>query len=299
MKVVITGSTGRIGRAIYVAMARVHSVLGIDRAPSSTADIVDDFTHPEILRRALKGADAVVHVAALHAPHVGLVADAEFQRINVDGTQALIDACAREGIPRLVFTSTTALYGHASTPQGTAGWVTESLSPEPRTIYHRTKLEAERRLEEASIQGGPKVRILRMSRCFPEPVNVMAAFRLHRGVDARDVASGHVKALDHLSGMASCETFILSGSTPFERSDCDQLADDAAGTIRRREPEMCELFERRGWALPGCIDRVYVSRKAQTELGWSPRWTFREPVRQFDEISSEVLIPRDAAPEKH
>jgi general nucleoside transport system ATP-binding protein len=72
---------------LVVRLARQHQVLGLDRVPSSTAHWVGDLGDAALLRRALQGVDAVVHTAALHAPQVGLVPDAEFQRINVDATR--------------------------------------------------------------------------------------------------------------------------------------------------------------------------------------------------------------------
>ena len=44
-------------------------------------------------------------------------------------------ACAA-GVGQLLYTSTTALYGDAATPPHAAGWVDETLTPQPRTIYH-------------------------------------------------------------------------------------------------------------------------------------------------------------------
>ena len=86
MKILVTGSSGRIGRAIYVRLVLEHEVVGLDRSPSSTADFVGDLTNVALLRQALRGVDAIGHTAALHAPHVGLVSDAEFERVNVQGT---------------------------------------------------------------------------------------------------------------------------------------------------------------------------------------------------------------------
>ena len=69
MKVLVTGSSGRVGRAIYVRLALEHEVVGLDRSPSSTADIVGDISNVELLQQTLDEVDAIVHTAALHAPH--------------------------------------------------------------------------------------------------------------------------------------------------------------------------------------------------------------------------------------
>lgn len=292
MRIVVTGSTGRVGRAIHVRLSPNHTVLGFDRAPSSTTDAVGDLGDAALLRRTLTGAEAVVHVAALHAPHVGLLPDAEFRRVNVDGTRALLDAASAAGVRRIVFTSTTALYGTAATPPDRAGWVDEDTRPEPETIYHASKLAAEALLREAAMQGGPSLRILRMSRCFPEPAPVMAVYRLHRGIDARDVAAAHAAALTH-EGPAHA-TFVISGATPFRREDAPALLADAPEVLRRRAPDLVARFAVRGWSLPPAIDRVYDSTRARVALGWAPRYGPEAVLAMLDDGLAEVLPPGSA-----
>lgn len=288
MRVLVTGSSGRVGRAIFIRLSATHDVVGLDRSPSSTATHVGDLGDPALLRRALAGVDAIVHVAALHAPHVPHLPESEFRRVNVDATRRLLDV-APASVRRIVFTSTTALYGQAATPTGRAGWVDEALAPEPVTIYHHTKLEAEALLREAARRGGPTLRILRMSRCFPEAANVMAAFRLHRGVDARDVSQAHELALTHAGAVD--DLFVISGPTPFLPEDVADLVEDAAKVLHRRSPALVSAFAARGWALPRAIDRVYVAKRAGEMLGWRPRFGFDEVLRQYDAESGEVLRP--------
>ncbi|MFK3779178.1 NAD-dependent epimerase/dehydratase family protein [Agrobacterium sp. NPDC089420] len=284
MRIVLTGSSGRVGRAIFSALAGRHDVTGIDRSPFSTTHIVGDFVDEALLRSAFEQADAVIHAAALHAPHVGIVADAEFQRINVEGTRMVAQAAMAAGVPRLVFTSTTALYGHAVSA-GSCTFIDEETPPRPKSIYHRTKLEAEQMLEG---MAGPHlaVRVLRMSRSFPEPADVMAAYRLHRGVDIRDVADAHVLALTNAGD--DFQRYIISASTPFSPDDCDSLARDAASVLRRT-PALVEAFAQRGWALPATIDRIYSPTRAAERLGWTSRFGFGEVLAQLDRHSLEVL----------
>jgi nucleoside-diphosphate-sugar epimerase len=291
MKIVVTGSSGRIGRAIHFDLCRDHQVVGIDRAPSSATTCLGDIGDFKFLADCFEGADAVIHTAALHAPQVGLVDDSEFVKTNIQATKNVV-RCAREnGIARLVFTSTTALYGHASQHPEEAVWVDEATTPQPRSIYHRTKLETESFLESVAAEDF-RVVTLRMSRCFPEPAPVMALYRLHRGVDARDVARGHRLALT--IGGTPYQAFILSGATPFRREDCPALRTDPASVISARCPELMALFRERGWRLPQSIDRVYDTALAQAVLGWSPRYGFANVVELLDAGISEVLPPEAA-----
>ena len=290
MKVLVTGSSGRIGRAICARLRLEHQVIGLDRAPSSESRLIGDVADAALLRRALREVDAVVHTAALHAPHVGHASDDEFERVNVEATRTLAGLAAESGVGNFVFTSTTALYGSASTPRTAAGWVDEDLTPQPLTIYHRTKLAAERLLEEASIENKLAVTVLRMSRCFPEAAPLMAVYRLHRGIDARDVADAHALALE--SGAQGFRRFVISGATPFRPEDVDALMRDAPAVLARRAPDLVEAFTRRGWSLPASIDRVYSPARAMQQLGWTPRFGFGEVLNMLDRGSPEVLVNR-------
>jgi len=46
LKILITGTAGRVGRAIYINLMKKHEVVGIDRTPCSTADFVGIFVKP-------------------------------------------------------------------------------------------------------------------------------------------------------------------------------------------------------------------------------------------------------------
>ncbi|MEO0698875.1 MAG: NAD(P)-dependent oxidoreductase [Pseudomonadota bacterium] len=285
MKVLLTGSSGRVGRAIYGALAGAHEVIGVDRNVFSTTRIIGDIADSGVMKPALEGVDAIIHTAGPHAPHVGILPDAEFERVNIEATHNLYEWAREAGAGVFVYTSTTALYGDAVQP-GACTWVDEETAPQPRSVYHRTKFAAEVMLEEMASEACP-VRALRMSRCFPESAEKMAAYRLHRGVDARDVGMGHALALG-VEG-AAFERFILSGATPFSPQDCEDLASVPRAALARRAPGFLAAMEARGWPLPASIDRVYSSAKAHEKLGWRPRWGWEEVMRQADCDDLEVL----------
>jgi nucleoside-diphosphate-sugar epimerase len=132
-----------------------------------------------------------------------------------------------------------------------------------------------------------------MPRCFPEPADVMGVYRIHRGVDARDVATAHAAALAHAGGPH--HTWVISGPTPFERSDLPTLAVDAPSVLRVRAPELVETYHARGWPLPASIDRVYVAARAMRDLAWRPRYGVTEVLEMLDRQSAEVLPPSRAA----
>lgn len=140
MKILVTGSAGRVGRAIYIKLMKHHNVVGLDKTPCSTVDLIGDICNGELISKTLEGVDVVVHTAALHATHVGLMADGEFLAVNVDATEQIALAGIKAGIKHFVFTSTTALYGYASSSEGGTSWITEQVEPQPKSIYHKSKI---------------------------------------------------------------------------------------------------------------------------------------------------------------
>lgn len=287
MKILVTGSAGRVGRAIYIKLMKTHKVVGIDKTPCSTVNYVGDIRDIGLLTEAVEGVDVIVHTAALHAPHVGLVSDHEFEDINIKATEQLALLAVKKGVKHFVFTSTTALYGFSSTPDGVAGWVNETVTPRPKTIYHKSKIQAEQILENISNLFNLPVTVLQMSRCFPEPANLMALYRLTRGIDARDVANAHACAIEkRLSGF---KRYIISGKTPFNKTCCEQLYLNADDVVKEYAAKLAKDFADRTWHLPKSLDRVYDSSLAQLELGWQPKYGYESVLDMLDNDFAEVL----------
>ena len=69
MKVLITGSAGRVGRAIYIKLMTSYDVVGLDKTPCSTADYVGDIRDHDLIKQALDGVDMIIHTAA-YMPHM-------------------------------------------------------------------------------------------------------------------------------------------------------------------------------------------------------------------------------------
>jgi nucleoside-diphosphate-sugar epimerase len=281
VKVLVTGSSGRIGGAVAARLKLRHQVTGIDRRPGPLTDVVADVGDTARLAALLPGTDAVVHTASLHVPDLAARSRADFRAVNVDATRRLLQAAGAAGAARFVYTSTTSLYGDAMLPSaGAAVWVDESLEPKPRDVYDETKLAAEQACREAA-RDGLACTALRMSRCFPEEARLVAIYRLYRGVDAEDVAQAHELAL--AAGAPRFEVYNVSAPSPFARADCVRLFEDAASVVLEYFPWAEQEFMRRGWELPRSIDRVYGVDKAIAFLGYRPQHDFaalfRSPAR--------------------
>ncbi|WP_081991363.1 NAD-dependent epimerase/dehydratase family protein [Inquilinus limosus] len=199
--IVVTGSAGYLGSRIVTSLlcgstAGGGPVAGVDRAEAPTvthrADILDGVT----LRRAFRGARAVIHTAGLNGGPGAPAPAEEIRRINVGGTEAVIAAARDAGVRRLVLTSTTALYGGAVRGAGAAVWVTEDLPPAPETPYEDSKRDAEALVLAAAGSFPEGCMVLRCGRFFPAPPNETVNDRLYRGVDPRDVAAAHILAAE-------------------------------------------------------------------------------------------------------
>ncbi len=241
----------------------------------------------ELVRGCVEGADAVLHAATLHKPHVASHSRQAFVETNVTGTLTLLEEAVAAGVGRFVFTSTTSTFGRALVPAPgePAAWITEDVVPVPRNVYGVTKTAAEDLCELVHRDHGLPCLILRTSRFFPEADDrdeVRAAYEdanlkvnelLYRRVDLEDVVEAHRLALERAPALGFGR-YIISATTPFEPADLALLREDAPAAVRRRVPAYEEVYAQRGWRMLPSLDRVYVNARARDELGWAPRYDF-------------------------
>jgi len=235
----------------------------------------------------VRGADAVIHAATLHKPHVATHSRQDFVDVNVSGTLTLLEEAAAAGVRAFVYTSTTSTFGRALVPPpgAPAAWITEDVVPVPKNIYGVTKVAAEDLCELMHRSTQLPCLILRTSRFFPEEDDSAAVRRayedgnakanefLHRRVDVEDVVSAHVCALERAAAIGFAR-YIISATTPFSPDDLAELRIDAAAVVRRYVPRYEEVYARRGWTMFPSIDRVYANDRARRDLGWAPRHDF-------------------------
>ena len=297
MRILVTGSSGHLGEAL-VRMLRADGVdvVGVDVLPSPHTDLVGSIADRELVRRCVDGADAILHAATLHKPHVGSHGRIEFVETNVGGTLNLLEEGVAAGVGRFVFTSTTSAFGRALTPPpgAPAAWVTDDVAPVPRNGYGVTKAAAEDLCEIVHRDTGLPCLILRTSRFFPEgddrddvrnayeDANVKVNELLYRRVDIEDVVSAHRLALERAPEIGFGR-YIVSATTPFVPEDLAELRTDAPAVVRKHFPDFEGIYAARGWRMFESIERVYVNERARRDLGWAPRWDFR---RALDRLAA-------------
>jgi GDP-4-dehydro-6-deoxy-D-mannose reductase len=140
VRAVITGALGFVGRHLTACLtAEGTDVVELDREGPRPVDITD---RDAIVRRiAGEHPDVVYHLAA--RSHVGASwNDGDLlTRVNVDGTRAVLDACVRLGIERVLVVGSAEQYG-AVTPDEIP--IAEDTPLRPMTPYGESKVAAER-----------------------------------------------------------------------------------------------------------------------------------------------------------
>jgi nucleoside-diphosphate-sugar epimerase len=290
MRILVTGSSGHLGDALVRVLGgeRDVEVVGLDILAAPSTTVVGSVADRDVVRRSMKGIDAVLHTATLHKPHVGTHSRQAFVDTNITGTLVLLEEAVAAGVGRFVFTSSTTTFGRAlSTPPGApAAWITEDVAPVPKNIYGATKVAAEDLCELVYRDHGLPCVVLRTSRFFPEADDNDSAREAHgdlelkvnellyRRVDLADVVSAHQCALARANEVGFGR-FIVSATTPFTRADCARLGEDAPSALRALFPQYEALYAARGWKMLPRLDRVYDNERARTQLGWAPRYDFR------------------------
>lgn len=142
MRIAITGGHGFIGSATGDYLRGIgHAVRKTDvgaSRPLEKANVMD----PRDCARICRGADVVIHCAAVHnavstrADPIGMIA------INVGGTANMLTAAAAAGVRRFVFLSSAKIYGDS---RGRASLETDL--PQPKEQYALSKLAGEHYLE--------------------------------------------------------------------------------------------------------------------------------------------------------
>jgi len=141
VRVLVTGATSMLGRAtVGILLDRGDEVTVLQRRPSGlpVREVLGDVADPVVVERAVRGQDAVVHLAA-KVDVVGRWRD--YVHANIDGTDNVVAACRAAGVGRLVHVSSPSV-AHGGAALVGAG--AEPADPErARGSYSRSKAVAE------------------------------------------------------------------------------------------------------------------------------------------------------------
>jgi UDP-glucuronate 4-epimerase len=307
--VLVTGAAGFIGSHLSEALtARGDTVVGIDNfdpfyprsekernlrklrtRPSfsfHTLDILD----ADGIARLLTPDSVIVHLAARPGVRPSLADPAGYARVNVEGTAAILRAARDVGVSRIVFGSSSSVYGD-DTP---APFREDATALQPLSPYAATKRSGELLLASmAPIYGfrasalrfftvyGPRQRPDLAIHAFARRILAGESITLFGdGSQSRDytycddIVAGIIAAMDWTAtAPVGLEVFNLGGNEPVALRDMVTALGRALG----KEPKVL-------WApmQPGDVQHTYADlTKSESILGYRPRTTFSEGLRRF------------------
>ena len=239
MRVAVTGGTGVVGAAVLRRLVDDgHQVRALARseaaqqavAAAGAAPVAGHILDIGALGRLVAGCDWVFHVAGIN--ELCPADPAGMWTVNVDGTQAIVDACAGAGVGRLVHTSSAATVGERRGETGDEatlhrGWFLSE--------YERSKHRAEQValgapshldvvvINPSSVQGPGRATGTGRLLLAAARGRLRAAIDTHFSiVDIGDCARGHVLAAER--GRTG-ERYLLSGATLQMREALDLLGE--------------------------------------------------------------------------
>jgi len=319
MKALVTGANGFTGSHLVKALEqRGDSVVALVRKSSNLVRLSNcnaqlvygEITDRNALLQAMAGVNTVFHTAAY--VELGLVNEAEMQRVNVEGTRAVLEVAQGSGVSKVVYCSTIGVFGD------TGGKVVDETFKRTQTdfssAYDRTKYEAQQLADHFAAQGLPVVSIL--------PSGIFGADDPHFGPVMQQFLKGRLKLWvggDRITGIVHVDDLVAAMILAAEKGKTGEHYIISAGDLTTRE--MFEILSKETgipvpgeapkplvrlvgnildpigrilkWQPPLSRERVHYiydrcvrvdSSKARQELSWQPRLvseTLREIVRDM------------------
>lgn len=242
MKALVTGANGFTGSHLVRALQqRGDCVVSLVRKSSNVARLSNcnlqlvygDITDRDALQAAMTGVDTVFHTAAY--VELGLVNEAEMERVNVEGTRAVLEVAQAVGVSKVVYCSTVGVFGD------TGGKVVNETFKRTQTdfssAYDRTKYEAQQLVDQFAAQGFPIVSIL--------PSGIFGADDPHFGPVMQQFLKGRLKLWaggDRFTGIVHVDDLVAAMILAAEKGKPGEHYIISAGELTTRE--MFEIFER-------------------------------------------------------
>jgi len=280
--VLLTGGTGFVGSHLVEALAaRGVAVRALVRPSSRTAilerlgvaTVAGSLEDGPSLERAVRGVDAVIHLAALtHAPR-----ESAYVRVNAEGTRALAEAAGSAGVARFVYLSSLAAVG----PSFAGRPVAPGDRPRPLTAYGRSKLAGEAALAEVA-PGMARV-VLRAPAVYgPREKELLRFFRLAR-IGIRPVPTGPPRLLQMIHVEDLARALVLAATVPGAEGVV-HVADAEARTFAELTELVARAVGRPGVRVPlpaGLIRVAAAVSEAAGRLGGGSTIFNRDKAREL------------------
>jgi nucleoside-diphosphate-sugar epimerase len=256
MKILVTGSTGKVGsRFVARILAKGYDVRILVREAAKASALVKlgakvvigDLNDTDTLPPAVKDIDAVIHIAAFFRSFTD---NESIIKTNHAGTVALANASITAGVKRFIFTSTSNVYG---TDNQRPSREDDLLDVNDPRAYSSSKISAENELVALYKRTGFDVRVLRLGFVYgdrdphiEEIIPIMKKWKRHSGyrmhmVHHLDVAQA-LTILLHTDGLDG-EIFNVADDAPISLYELVDSFGLAADTFDPTEGPLAKPFE--------------------------------------------------------
>ncbi|MBC5792933.1 MAG: NAD-dependent epimerase/dehydratase family protein [Nanohaloarchaea archaeon] len=292
MNVAVTGGAGFIGSHLTEKLLEKHEVTVVDNLSSGKKELIPenaDFLEVDIkntskLREVFRGFDAVLHLAA--NPKVNTFPDdrdKDFEE-NFEGTKAVLDACQESNVEKLVFTSSSVIYGEdceIPTP--------ETANFDPISMYGATKAGGEHMCQVYQQILGLDLTIVRLANIVggraekgvtydfvqklkedPEELEILGDGRQKKSyIHVEDTVEGIIAAWE------SEETVFNIGNE--DAIDVTRIAEVVSDEMDL-DPDFSYTGGRKGW--DGDVPEMRLDIQKLKETGWKPSMNSEEAIRE-------------------
>jgi len=303
MNVLVTGATGALGPRVVEALCEAgHRVRTFSLHDDPRADVpprveamTGDIADPGALRRAVKDMEVVVHLAALlHIFNPVSETDEAYERINVHGTQSVVQASLAAGVGRIVLASTIAVYG-----PGEGQVLDERALPRPDSAYARSKLTAEQIALQARDRSGRAVGVvLRLGAVYGSRVKgnyerLVQALARRRFIPIGPGLNRRTLVYDRDAGRA----FALAASHPAAEGRVFNVTDGGMHRLADIIEAICSALGRRPprFSIPMALARLAVSgmERGSRLLGIRPPVTLETLNKYAEDIAVSGRLIQD------
>lgn len=321
MNILVTGAAGYLGSTLTpLLLEQGHAVVALDQLRHGAAGrpLLGVWAHPRFrfvradirdaaaVREALKGVEAVVHLAAIVGDPACAREPAESKAINLDASLALAEAAQAAGAKRFLFASTCSNYGKMPDPNSL---VDEGSELKPVSLYAETKVAVEKALLDKGRFKGLCTTALRLSTLFGVSPRMrfdltVNEFVLKLVTEKRLVVFGEQFWRPYVHVHDAARAFALVLSRPAAEVDHEVFNVGADG-LNYTKGDLLKLMAP---IAPGAkIERVQKNEdprdyrvgfsKIRTKLGYAPEHTVEGGIREIAGLVSSGVIPDLSAAE--
>lgn len=307
--ILITGGTGRIGKHLAERLLEEgESVRVLAQEKSAASEELErkgaeiffgDLLDEKSLEIALQEVEIVYHLAAV----VDYLAPKKLMRnVNVEGTKNLMEICKTMGMKKIIYLSSTAVYGKKYENPAT-----EETPCKPSNFYGKTKMEAEKIVLEAggiilrsadvyfpgfvegyhsvfSMLEKGKMRIIGSGRNRIQYVYIddlidalLLSRKKGRAGETYNIAGGEILTQEELYGLACKHLGVEPPRKHIGTAAIKFLLgiDGIISKLKRKKPKMISEYVDKIAA-----DRTFSIEKARNELGFRPKTGYEEGLKK-------------------